>query len=204
MSFIGFTIWFVISVILIGASIWSAMILIKQKQAWSAFARKHGLLYEKGRFLSSPSISGHIDTFRVAFFAAERQALDVRQRRMMNALEINLPKGLVDGGAIGTEEMVPFMNALTTLHPFVPASDQWDKSLKFYVRNEEAVKAWLTDERITHLVGMIGIKNSDNLLIFDDEQAVVRIETRDPLTDPEKMEKVVMRVIRHAKALLAL
>lgn len=203
MTFLGFTIWFIISAILIGASLWSASILFKQKRAWQAFAKKYKMAYEKGRFMSSPSISGHIEGYRVAFFAAERQALDVRDRRMLTALEITFPKGLVDGAAIGTTEMLPFLNTLSSLQVYTPKSEVWDKSLHFFARNIEVLEPWLTEDRLTAIVAIVGTKNSDNLLMFDDKQAVLRIETRDPLSNVEKMEKATMRLIKLAKALSA-
>lgn len=203
MTFIGFTVWFIISAILIGASLWSASILLKQKRAWQAFAKKYKMAYEKGRFLSSPSITGHIEGYRVAFFAAERQALDVRDRRMLTALEITFPKGLIDGAAIGTTEMLPFLNSLSALQSYTPKSETWDKDLHFFVRDPVTMEPWLTEERLASIVAIVGTKNSDNLLMFDDNQAVLRIETRDPLSDVEKMEKATMRLIKLAKALSA-
>ncbi len=203
MSFIGFTIWFLISAVIVGATLWSTSILFSQKRAWQAFAKKHRMAYDKGRFFSSPSITGHMEGFRVAFFAAERQALDVRQRRMLTAMEITFPGGLVDGGAVGTGEMLPFLNSLAALHPFTPKNGNWDANLHFYVRNDDVVQAWLSDDRLSHIISIVGTKNSDNLMIFDGEQAVIRIETRDPLADPDKMEKAALRIIRHAKALTA-
>lgn len=203
MSFLGFTIWFVVSAVLIGATVWSASILMKQKRAWQAFAKKHKMAFEKGRFMASPSITGHMEGYRVSFFTAERQALDVRDRRMMTALEISMPKGLVDGAAIGTTEMLPFLNGLSALQPYTPKSDAWDKNLHFFARNIEVLEPWLTDERLTHISAIVGTKNSDNLMMFDAEQAVIRLETRDPLSDPDKMEKAALRLIHHAKALSA-
>lgn len=201
MSFIGFTVWFLISAVLIGATVWSASILLKQKRAWESFAKKHRLVFEKGRFFSSPTVSGHMEGFRVALFAAERQALDVRQRRMLTAMEITFPAGLIDGGAVGTEEMLPFLNSLGALHPYMPENASWDKSLHFYARNDDTIKTWLTDERVAHIMAIVGTKNSDNLLMFDDTQALIRIETRDPLADSDKMEKALLRLIKHAKGL---
>lgn len=203
MSFLGFTIWFVISAILIGATLWSTSILLKQKRAWEAFAKKHKMAYDKGRFMSSPSVTGHMQGYRVALFSAERQALDVRQRRMMTALEITLPGGLVDGAAVGSTEMLPFLNSLTALKPYTPKSEIWSGDLHFFARNIDILEAWLTDERLTHIVAIAGTKNSDNLFMFDDVQGIIRIETRDPLSDPDKIEKAAMRLIKHAKALSA-
>jgi hypothetical protein len=203
MSFLGFTIWFVISAILIGATLWSTSILLKQKRAWEAFAKKHKMAYDKGQFMSSPSVTGHMQGYRVALFAAERQALDVRQRRMMTALEITLPGGLIDGAAIGSTEMLPFLNSLTALKPYTPKSEIWNGELHFFARNIDILEAWLTDERLTHIVAIAGTKNSDNLFMCDDVQGIIRIETRDPLSDPDKIEKAAMRLIKHAKALSA-
>lgn len=203
MTFIGFTIWFVISAILIGAAVWSANILLSQKRSWEAFAKKHGLQYDRGKFMSSPRVSGHIDGLKVELFSAERQALDVRERRMLTAIEITQAPGWIDGAAVGTTEMRPFINALGALHTYTPESEGWDSTLTMHVRDDAVMKAWLTPERLKHIAAMVGTKNSDNLLIFDAQQAIVRVETRDPLTDGDKLEKSVMRLIKLMKSIAA-
>lgn len=198
-----FFLWFVLSAILLGATFWSAKTLYDQKKAWQAFAKKYDLVYEKGKLMQSPTINGFIDNFRISFFAAERQAPDVRQRRVLSALEVTFPKGLVDGVAAGTAEMVPYMTSLKSLRPFVPESDKWNKEFKLFIRHQEAVEAWLTEERLDHIQAILGTKNADVLFLFDNEEAVIRAETRDPLTNPATMERVVQRLIKHSKALLA-
>lgn len=201
MSFLGFTIWFFISAILVGATIWSTSILMKQKRAWDSFAKKHGLTLDKGKFFSSPSLSGHYDGLKVELFAAERQAMDVRERRMLTAIEMTSPTGLVDGGVVGTEEMRPFMQSLGALHAYTPAVPGWDDALKFFVRDDAVMNDWLNEGKMKTIIALVGTKHSDNLLIFDDTQAIIRVETRDPMTDPDKMEKILARLASHLKAL---
>lgn len=193
--------WLVLSAIILGASVWSSVILFRQKKAWQAFAAKHSMTYTAGRFMGPPMLEGFIDKYRVSFFTAERQSADVRQRRFVTVVEISLPEGLITGAAIGTSEMVMFMESLTYLSPLAITHEKWDPSWRVFARNRDAVRLFLTPERMEHAIQILSTRNADVLIIFDDTQGVVRVETSDPILDPAKAEKVITRLIKHAGGL---
>lgn len=193
--------WLVLSVIILGASVWSAVILYRQKQAWQVFAAKHGMTYAPGRFMAPPTLDGFIDKYRVSFFTAERQSPDVRQRRFVTVVEIVFPEGLINGGALGTKEMVPFMESLTHLAPLAITHDKWHQDYRAFAQNRDAVRLFLTPERLDHAIQILSTRNADVLVIFNDTQGVLRVETSDPILDPAKAEKVIVRLIKHAQGL---
>lgn len=193
--------WFALSAIILGASGWSTYILFRQKEAWRALAAKHKLTYTPGRFLGPPSLEGFIDKYRVSFFTAERQSPDIRNRRFVTVLEMNFPEGLIDGAAAGTPEMVPFMEGLTRLSPMAIDAPKWDTRNRLFARNRDAIRIYLNEQRLEHLIQLLATRNADTIIIFDDNQSIVHLETSDPILDAEKAEKVIKRLIVHAEGL---
>lgn len=193
--------WLILSVIILGASVWSAVILYRQKKAWQVFAAKHSMTYTAGRFMAPPTLDGFIEQYRVSFFTAERQSPDVRQRRFVTVVEIVFPEGVIAAAAMGTKEMVPFMETLNQLTPLAITNDKWHQDFRAFAQGRDAVRLYLTSERMEHVIQILSTKNADVLLVFNENLGVVRIETSDPILDPAKAEKVIMRLIRHAQGL---
>jgi len=197
-------IWLVVSAILIGATVWSASILFKQKKAWAAYAKKKGFTFDKGTFMGPAQMQGAIGKYELAFFTAERQDADVRKRRYVTVLEIQLP-GLVDGAAAGTSEMVPFLKTLTRLTPREIKSDKWNPAFRFFSHNDKAMDAYLTEERIEALSQILGTKvaqSADILIMFDGNEGLIRVETSDPLEHPAKIDRLVKHLLKNTQTLL--
>lgn len=198
--------WLALSAIILGASGWSAYILYRQKETWRAFAAKHKFTYTAGKMMGPPSLEGFIDKYGVSFFTAERQAPDVRDRRFVTVVEITCPEGFIEAAVAGTSEMVPFMESLPNLSPMLAEMDpatkeKWDDKNRIFARNRDAVRLYLTPERMTHLAALLGTRNADVIVLFDDTQALVRLETSDPILDADKAEKVIKRLILHAQGM---
>lgn len=190
-----------LSAIILGANLWSWAILFKQKQAWESFAKKYKMIYRKGKFLGSPEVDGMIDGYKINLYTAERRGADVRSRRLMTVLEITAPKGLVDGAAIGTAEMLNFIKSIGTLSPLVLESPKLKDGANLFARNDDAIKAFLTNARMEHINQIFSTRGVDILFIFHETQAVLRIETADPMADAVKMDKAIRRLIGHLEGL---
>jgi hypothetical protein len=193
--------WLALSAIILGASGWSSYILFRQKEAWRSLSEKHKLTYTGGRFMGPPSLEGFIDKYRISLFTAERQSPEVRNRRFVTVVEITLPEGLIDAGAAGTPEMVTFMEGLTNLSPMAVDTPKWDVKNRLFARSRSAMRLFLTEERMEHLIQLLATRNADIIVLFDDNQAIVRLETTDPILDATKAEKVIKRLILHADGL---
>lgn len=185
-----------------GAFVWSTVILQRQKKAWADYAKKHDLTYVPGRFMDSPAMSGMIGSYFVSCFAAVRDPQDMRARRWVSVVEVKFPAGLVGSGAVGTKDMLLFLEGLEGLSPMLVHSSEWREAYHFYTREPEIAKAYLTDQRVKHLAALLGVKNAAVLLLYDENEAIARVETPDPIKDVEKIEKVVSFVTKHAEKLL--
>ncbi|PZQ47881.1 MAG: hypothetical protein DI551_02650 [Micavibrio aeruginosavorus] len=187
--------WVILSSILIIASVWSLRILLSQKKAWAAYAKSKNFTYNAGTFMGPAEMSGVIGDYKLSFFTAEREGGDVRTRRLMTALEINLTEPVADGCVMGTQEMLPFMQSLEYLKPMQLEHPGWEKNFFAFVRYEPVVRAYLTPERLDAYTAILGTKNADVLIIFNDTQLVLRLETSDPMQNADKIDKIVKRLL---------
>ncbi len=187
--------WIVLSAILLGSTAWSLRILLKQKAAWEAFAKSKSFTFKRGTFMGPAEMSGVIGDYKLAFFTAEREAADVRTRRFVTVIEIDLAEGIVDGAVLGTQEMLPFMQSLELIHPYEIEGNGWEKGMYAFIKNDDVVKAYLTPDRLETFSSIMKTRNADVLVVFHDRQLVVRLETADPMQDAEKIDKIVKRIM---------
>ncbi len=186
-------VWFVLSAILIGATVWSLQILLRQKKAWAAFAKKHNFAFQKGTFMGPAEMSGSIGEYKIGFFTAERMTLDVRGKRYVSVIEVQLLEGLIDGGVAGTKEMQAFMNTLAQLQPYPVNKQGWNPEHTIHVRDKAVADAYFTPERLDAFEQVLKTRGADVIIVFNHEEFVIRMETSDPMMDPAKIEKVVSR-----------
>lgn len=194
MSVFWFLIWFVLSAILLGASVWSLLILLRQKKAWESFATMHKLIFSRGTFMGPAEISGMIDEYKVAFYTAERQSTDVRKKRYVSVIELTAPEGLFDGGVAGTQEMLTFMQSLQQVHFFKIEVEGWDETHRIFVREDLSAAAYFTPDKLDVFANILKTRNADVFIVFTNENYLVRLETTDPMQDADKIEKVVLRI----------
>lgn len=188
-------IWVVLSSIVLGSTLWSLKILMDQKSAWEKFAKAKSFVLNKGTFTGPAEMNGMIGAYKFSFFTAERDGEDIKNRRLMTVLEMDLADGLVDGCVMGTQKMLPFMQSLQKLHPFVVETAPWDAAHFVFARNDAAVKAYLTPERLDILAQILKTKNADVVVLFNDSELLVRMETTDPMKNVDKLDKIVARLM---------
>lgn len=195
-------VWFVLSFILLGTTAWSLIILHQQKRAWSTYAKKVGLVFNRGRFSEPCSMEGTLNEFNVSFFSAVQQKEDSRKNRQLTVMQFILPKPFIDALAVGTNEMLPFLNSMEELTPHAVESDKWNsKANHMYSRNKASVDLFLTPERILILSNILKLANSDNIILLNPEEGLFRFETSNPLTEVEMIEKLVVKLMTLIKKL---
>ena len=89
--------WLFLSSILLGSTAWSLRILFRQKAAWEKYAKSKNFTFNRGTMMGPAEMSGVIGDYKISFFSAERQGVDMRTRRFVTAIEIDLAEGMVDG-----------------------------------------------------------------------------------------------------------
>lgn len=187
--------WVVLSAILLGSTAWSLQILLRQKKAWEKFAKDRNFSFRKGTFMGPAEMNGVINDYKISFFTAQRDSADVRTRRFVTAIEIDLGQGLFDGGVVGTKEMMPFMQSLEKCHPYKVEGEGWGTEYHIFVKHDAPAQAYFTGERLEYISQLMKTRNADVLLIFNHTEVVLRLETIDPMQDPEKIDKILKRQI---------
>lgn len=186
--------WIVLSAILIGASLWSLQILLRQKKAWEEYARARNLSFKRGTFMGPAEITGQLGDYKVSFFTAQQAGTDMRSRRYVTAMELELSEGFVDGGAAGTQEMVPFMQGLEKIHPYKVDYPDWDAAHHMFVKYDDVTRAYFTPERYEALTQILKTRNAEVIVLFNDASVVLHAETSDPMQDAQKIDKIVKRL----------
>jgi hypothetical protein len=71
-----------------------------------------------------------------------------------------------------------------------------------FTKNKQAVEQFLTPERLTILNNILKMKNSDNLILLEEEQGVFRFETSNPMTELETIDHLVSKLTASIKKLV--
>ncbi len=193
--------WIILSLFVLGIFGWQSWILWEQKKAWKAFARKNGMEYEPRRSLDSAIVRGTIGGFRMTLFSDSKQTNDIRRERYVSVIEFELGDGMPTGAAIGTSDMKPFIDTLSFTQNLTPDYEKWTGGYVARTRDREALRLYLTQPRLDALVGLFGMNNASVLYFFDELDCVLHIETIDPLRDPEKLDRIINRIVRAVNVL---
>jgi hypothetical protein len=198
---IWFLLWFVLAIIILGATVWSTIILMQQKKAWKAYAAKKGLVFTANKFFESPTLEGIIDGYNVSFFTALQQKEDSRKNRQISVMQINANCSFVDGIGAGTKEMLPFLQSLEAITPHDMKVRKWDKAHHIQSQNKSIIDAYLSEERVAILSGILKMPNADVLILLDKNEGVFRFETSNPFQDEKKIEVLVDKLIARIEKL---
>ncbi len=173
---------------------WSLVILQQQKRAWSAFAKKHNLSYLPGKLVEAPAIRGAIFGYQVAFFPDFQATQDQRNQRLITTLEFGLGESGLVGGIVASPDYAAFAASLPYADNIEIDYPGWDKTRIIRTDNPDLFRKYLTPERLEFLQGVMAMKNSTVLMYFDEVDAILHIETTDPIRDAGRMEKVVQKI----------
>lgn len=174
---------------------WTLVVLWQQKKAWSNFAKKHQLKYQPGTLMGSPVVSGELSKWKFSLYSGVQQTEDIRGQRFVSVIEFQLGRGMPTGAALATKEFTSFIEGLIFDRTYKPELAEWDKSYIVRTRSSKGLKAYLTKERQQILHSLFSMKNSTALFFFDEIEAVLRIETTDPLRQEEHLNKIVQRIM---------
>ncbi len=198
---IWFLLWFILSVILLGATTWSTIILFQQKRAWRAYAKAKGLEFDNGTFFGPCTMDGVIGDYNVSFFTAVQQYEDDRKNRQLTVMQVTANFPFVDAVAAGTKMVLPFLQSLDATTPHNMEGKKWNKAYTIRSRNKPSVSAYLTDERVTILNQILSMPNADILILLDQQEGVFRFETFNPLKNEKQIDAVISKLIARIKKL---
>jgi len=188
-------IWGIFAAFVAAFVIWTIAVLLQQKRAWLNFSKKHNLKYQPGAFMSSPTVTGELSGWKFSLYTGVQQTDDIRGQRFVSVIEFQLGRGMPTGAAIATKEFSGFVGSLVFDRTIKPELAEWDKTYLVSTRSALSLKAYLTKERQQILHGIFSMKNAAVLFFFDEIEAVLRIETADPLRNEDHLNKIVQRLL---------
>ncbi|NCC22633.1 MAG: hypothetical protein EOM26_09270 [Alphaproteobacteria bacterium] len=201
MSYLWFFVWFVLSAFILGAFLWSIRVLMQQKKAWQAYAKKYKLPYNKGRFLMSPSIVGDFQNHRLNIYSEEQLSEDTRGTRFRSVVELMRSSDVDASGAIASGHLVPVLNLFDLHEVFAVESELWMPSYSGRTNDVEAMKQYITPERFQSLNRLFRNPKAGFIVIFNPQDILLRYETSDPLHDPRRLDKLVRLLLEMSEAL---
>lgn len=193
--------WIVVSVALLGFLGWSLLVLHNQKTAWKKFAAKHKLRYRTKATMDSPEIDGSFDGYKIDIFTGEHTLDMGRSMRKLTAIEVSLQSKMPVDGAVASGGMIQLVKGLGFKSEVRPEHELWNSSYMATGDNARAVLAYLNKDRLEALIRLMRIKHSWVILIFRNDRMLLRVDTPDPLTNLEYLERLVNLLVKSAKEL---
>lgn len=198
---IWFFIWLLISLSLVGFSIWTFVILMRQKKSWRDFAKKHKLRYRNASLMTSPKVHGVYKDYPISVFTGAHEAERGASNRQMTAIEVELNSRMPIAGAFASGGMVGIVQELDYSDEFVPAFDFWDSEHIIRVDDKYIIGQFLTDDRAKALCDLMDDKKLWVIFIFKDSDTILRIDTPEPFDNLEKLTKIIDQMIEIAQKL---
>ncbi len=195
---IWFFLWLLLSLVLLFFLGWNLLITFKQKKAWQAFAADRGLRYKSDAFMRSPRLDGVVNGYTIGMFAAEHVRDSSRTSRKLTAIEIQLSSEMPFDGAVASAGMIELVKAMDFKEEITPNSTHWDKKHVAITSYKAAMQAYLTDERVKALVGLMRMKNAWVILAFRNGVFLLRVDTPNALAESKVIDDVLAAMIKVA------
>jgi hypothetical protein len=185
--------WVVLSLFVLGVFAWSMFILQEQKKAWYNFAKKTGLTYKAGKFTDAPIVTGMVKQHKVTFFTDSLRTQDIRGRRFVTTIEIEMGSGMATTAVLATPDYSDFLAPLQFPQTYQPAGP-WNAAYIVKTRNKDVLASYLTPERAKIINSLFSTKGLSSIFFFDPQDSILRIETPDPLRQADRLENLARRV----------
>lgn len=175
--------------------------IIRQRRAWRFYADRRKLRFHSSGLMSTPTLNGTIEEYTVSIFASEHSELDERSQRRLTAIELTMNSCLPVHAAFASGGMVEIVERLNIAKEFKPNVKGWDDSYIIRTRDIAVTQGYLTEDRLNQVVGLMRMDKAWVVIMFVQEQGLIRIDTPLPLDSPKKIDLVIKQMINAARVL---
>lgn len=193
---VGFFIWFIVTVLILGFFWWSVRIQSLQKKAWKAYADKYDLDFKENKFFEAPSMQGYLEDYYIQ--AMEGLELDFGGRKkrpilLKLSLRHELPFTLF---ICKRSEQVVFqqMNMPERVKLKKEKGAKWDATNLVGTDDTELALAYMTLERMEMVQKVLDVPYSRGAFISSMDEAFFIVQMDKPLTDPRQLSAVFKRL----------
>jgi hypothetical protein len=197
---VWFWLWLLISVTLVYFLAWNYIILLRQKKTWRAFAKDRDLEYIEQGLFSTPELTGTIGDYRVNFFASEHRRETDRRSRKLTAIEVRMKSDMPPFAfAVASGQMADIARSIAFEKEVVPNYAAWENSFVALSDDYDALKAYLTDDRLAALCALMKVRNLWVILAARNDVFLLRVDTPHALDERKKLEALLKRMIKAAE-----
>jgi len=193
--------WILLSLGLLGFTVWTLMILLQQKKTWRQFAKKNKLRYRNTAFMNSPQVNGMYKGYAVGIFTSEHETERGGTSRKLTAIEVEMDSRMPIEGAIGSGGMVRVVQSLGYSDEFKPDYDFWNTEYIARCQDRRVLDKFLDKDRAKALVNLMERKNTWVIFIFKGADTVLRIDTPSPFENLEKLTQTIDDMVEIARLL---
>ncbi len=189
-------IWILFALAVTGYCGWTLQVILNQKKAWRAFAKKYKLKYMEEGMFSPPGMFGKIGGQAFVAYIESSNGFSFGQSGSWTVLEMPFESELktAEITMVSTDFMLEMQQA-DWLQSFVPDHPAWGDNTPLYSETPDFFKNYLDDEKITSLARLKSAPKAGYIFMVDQEGSVVSYRTRQPLDDPKQINEAV-KIIR--------
>lgn len=190
---------------IVGFFFWTLMIVLRQKHTWKTFAAAKGLRYTPARRLMECStVMGTLGGFPFSLFGSEyirpNERVGSKKRQSM---EVSIPIAGPTIGILATGEMIAFaaspdFNVGLEVKLECPT---WTWPFIARAQDPDALIAYLTPERVHALTRLMETQGGWVTFVMQEKEMLIRLDTPDPLDNPQHLEIFARAMISAARAL---
>ncbi|HCK32633.1 MAG: hypothetical protein CMH32_01515 [Micavibrio sp.] len=193
---VGFFIWFIVTVLILGFVWWSVRIQSLQKKAWKAYADKYDLDFKENKFFEAPSMQGYLEDYYIQ--AMEGLELDFGGRKkrpilLKLSLRHELPFTLF---ICKRSEQVVFQQVNMPERVKLKGEKglKWDAKNLVGTDDTELALAYMTPERMEMVQKVLDVPYSRGAFISSMDEAFFILQMDKPLTDPRQLSAIFKRL----------
>lgn len=190
---LGFFLWLLIAVSIIGFFGWTVYIQQRQKDAWRSFAKKFDMNFTEGKFFETPSIEGFVKDRYVKLY--ESKELDRLGKPVAKiTLEVELNEKPPCAIAI-TSKSQQYIFSTVKFETTLRLNDKnWDSSHLIGVSDETLARAYLTPLRLHRLNGFLMMKKAATFFISSQDRTFLMVQTTQPLDNAKLVHNLVKKL----------
>ena len=77
----------------------------------------------------------------------------------------------------------------------------WNASVVFHTQDDKKLSKFMNEARYKTLHKLMNLKDKDTMMIVDDKEGYYRVETADPLTNPDVIKKMLDKFVKECEVL---
>lgn len=198
---IGFFLWLIFTIAILGFAWWGLHVQLLQKRAWEVFASKYKLKYRSNKFHEAPEMEGFFGDFYMRAYEADDADSTGRKRKAL-AFEMELRHAFPFAMLICRRaEQAVFRQANLEHRIKMTDHPNWNAENLIGTENEALTKAWLIPERLDALQDIFSVPAAKPLFIAGPDRAAIILQMEEPLNDPRKINALAKRLSKAAEIL---